>query len=48
MGTLSRNLIIILLVTISLLSTGCVTNKSYRDATGVVKTDTRSAVGVNK
>jgi hypothetical protein len=38
-----------LLFLISILSIGCAsTNRHYRDATGVLKTDTRSAPGVNK
>jgi hypothetical protein len=35
------------LVTILFIS-GCASNKNYRDATGVLKTDTRSVSGVNK
>jgi len=35
------------LITILFLS-GCAAGKNYRDATGVLKTDTRSASGVNK
>jgi hypothetical protein len=44
----NRNLIHVVLFLISVLATGCVSNKNYRDATGIVKTDTRSAAGVNK
>ena len=43
------NFFFILLFLISTLSIGCATvNKNYRDATGVLKTDTRCASGVNK
>lgn len=38
-----------LLFLISILTAGCSTaNKNYRDASGVLKADTRSASGVNK
>ena len=46
---LYRNFVAVTLVTVSILISGCsTTNKNYRDAAGVVKTDTRSAPGVNK
>ena len=39
----------ILIFSIAILGIGCVsTNKNYRDAPGILKTDTRSASGVNK
>ncbi len=38
-----------LMFSISVLSIGCVSpNKNFRDAQGVLKTDTRSTSGVNK
>ena len=43
----NRVLVYLFLITILFLS-GCATGKNYRDATGVLKTETRSAPGVNK
>lgn len=43
----NRVLVYFFLITI-LFVLGCATNKNYRDADGVLKTDTRSALGVNK
>ena len=41
-------LFFIILAFISVLSIGCAVSKNYRDANGVLKTDSRSAVGVHK
>ena len=44
-----RFILLIFLFSISILNMGCAsTHKHYRDAEGVLKTDTRSASGVNK
>lgn len=40
--------LILTMILISFIISGCASTKSYRDATGVLKTDTRSTVGVKK
>jgi len=43
----NKILVYLFLITV-LFIYGCATNKNYRDATGVLKTETRSTSGVNK
>jgi hypothetical protein len=43
----NQYLVLILILLLSIIS-GCASTKSYRDAEGVLKTDTRSTTGIRK
>jgi thioredoxin-related protein len=49
MKIVNRILLFTVLFIVSVFIVGCAsTNKNYRDATGVIKIDTRSTSGINK